>query len=172
MIGATFFISIFLCTNIKRLFCCVITCRLLVIFVSVMAKVFIIIGFLFLALFAGLFTNVALCTDPSWPALCEVAEGQWPSLHDESECYTMPLWPCLPDAEMAVSNDSSQFGGSSRMQRSAVTEYLYVLKERVSELARYETVRSQFQWRFYEGVSCCFRTSVCDYIIILRRLLI
>lgn len=138
-----------------------------------MAKVFIIIGFLFLALFAGLLANDVLCTSSSRADLCVAAEEQMPSLHDESECYTMPQWPCLPDAELAGSNNSSQLVISTRMQRSAVTEYLYVLKERVSELARYVTVLGQYQRRFYEGVSCCFRTSVCDYYIItLRRILI
>lgn len=130
------------------------------------------IGILILVLAIGQRAGEALDSSLSDAVSCVQME-QVAFQQEESERFTMPQWPCLPDAELAGANGCPQLMGSSRMQRSAVMEYLFFLKERVGELARYEAVRSQYQGKIYESVPSHFCSPVCDYYIFtLRRILI
>lgn len=137
-----------------------------------MAKFVKIIGILILVLALGQRMDEALGGDSLQSISCVLTE-QMTSLQEEGECFTMPQWPCLPDAELAGANSCSQLVTFSRMQRSAVMEYLCFLKERVGEIARYEAVRSQCQGKFYDALPCRICSPVCDYYIFaLRRILI
>lgn len=130
------------------------------------------IGILMLVLVVGQRAGEALDNSLSDAVSCVQSE-QVAFQQETTDYFTMPQWPCLPDAELAGTNSCSQLMASSRMQRSAVMEYLCLLKERVGELARYEAVRSRYQRKFYDALPSHFCSPVCDYYIFaLRRILI
>lgn len=134
------------------------------------------LAWLFGQVAGGTFTDVNAVNEADGMNLQErVAAHQVPSAEHQAAAasFTAPRLPYLPDAELASSGGASQCLISSRVQRTQLTEYLFLLKDRVEQLSRREAALSLHRERFFDAAVFFPFCPVCEYYVFtLRRLLI
>ncbi len=133
-----------------------------------------IVGILVLALTVWQTSN-AIFTVGSTVSVADTADIQArAAAHCQDEvCFTAPQLPYLPVAELASNNGHVQLLAMSRIQRYYITEYIFSLKDRVSELARREAVLSLHREKLFNATAYYRCQPVCEYYIYaLRRILI
>lgn len=87
--------------------------------------------------------------------------------------YTVPQWPCLPDAEFTGISVHTQLLTYSRIQRTHTTAYFFSLKSCVDKLSAYKSALTTHRSRLYNTIVNFPYYSTCDYYIFtLRRILI
>ncbi len=139
-----------------------------------MGKYLKVIGFLVFALALWQISCAAFTANNSVSAGGAVDIHEVTVMHHQDEtAFTLPQLPYLPVAELASGSGHMQLLSMFRIQRSYITEYIFLLKDWVDKLAQREAVLSLHREKLFDTTACYRCQPVCEYYIFtLRRILI
>lgn len=138
-----------------------------------MAKFVRLIGFMILALAFYQLAGEQFVAEAADVECCVAGDEQSVVLQEDGENFTIPRWPCLPDAELAGVSAQPHTLAHLRTQRTHAVEYIFSLKDCVYRLSQYKAVLTRHRSKLYDATAYHPINPVCEYFVFtLRRILI